>query len=296
MSSFFQHTLAGLVRIRGIGIHTGAEVSLTLKPAPIDAGIVFERTDLADGPHAIAANGESVCETRLGTVIGNQAGVSVSTIEHLMAVFAGLGVDNAVVEIDGPETPIMDGSSAPFLAAVDDVGLRRQDAPRRHILILEPVEVTGPGKRAALVPADRFELAVEIDFDTAAIGRQSLELAMDEAAFRSELANARTFGFLSEVEQLRAAGLGRGASMENAIVIDEDRVLNPEGLQRPDEFVRHKALDALGDLYLLGAPIIGRYEALCSGHALNNALVRALIARPEAWRAVTRAPELAQAV
>ena len=296
MSSFFQHTLAGPVRICGIGIHTGAEVNLTLKAAAIDAGIRFERTDLADGPHVIEASGDSVCETRLGTVIGNAAGVSVSTIEHVMAVFAGIGVDNAVVEIDGPEAPIMDGSSAPFLAAVDAVGLKRQDAPRRHILILEPVEVTGPGKRAALVPADRFEMAVEIDFDTAAIGRQSLELVMDEAAFRSELAEARTFGFLAEVEQLRAAGLGRGASLENAIVIDEDRVLNPEGLQRPDEFVRHKALDALGDLYLLGAPIIGRYESSCSGHALNNALVRALLARPEAWRTVTRTPELAQAV
>jgi len=296
LSSYFQHTLAAPARILGIGIHTGAEVSVIVKPSAPDTGIVFVRTDLPAGPQAITAVGESVCETRLGTVIGNAAGVTVSTIEHLMAVFSGLGVDNALVEIDGPEAPILDGSSALFLAGVDAVGLRRQDAPRRHILILEPVEVSGPGKRAALVPADRFEMAVEIVFDSAAIGRQTLELAVDEAAFRSELAEARTFGFLSEVDQLRAAGLGRGASLENTIVIDQDGVLNPGGLQRPDEFVRHKALDALGDLYLLGAPIIGRYEASCSGHALNNALVRALIARPEAWRYVTHAPELAQAV
>jgi UDP-3-O-[3-hydroxymyristoyl] N-acetylglucosamine deacetylase len=296
LSSFFQHTLAAPARISGIGIHTGAEVSVTVKPSGPDAGIVFVRTDLPDSPRTIHASGESVCETRLGTVIGDGAGATVSTIEHLMAVFAGLGVDNAVVEIDGPETPILDGSSAPFLAAIDQVGLRRQDAPRRHVLILAPVEVTGPGKRAALVPADRFEMAVEIIFDSAAIGRQTLDLAVDEAAFRSELVEARTFGFLSEVDQLRAAGLGRGASLDNTIVVDQDGVLNPEGLQRPDEFVRHKALDALGDLYLMGAPIIGRYEASCSGHALNNALVRALIARPEAWRYVTHAPELAQAV
>lgn len=296
LSSFFQHTLAGPARIREIGIHTGAEVCVTVKPSAPNSGIVFVREDLTEGPQTILAVGEAVCETRLGTVIGNASGATVSTIEHLMAVFAGLGVDNAVVEIDGPEAPILDGSSALLLAAIDEMGLRRQDAPRRHILILEPVEVTGPGKRAALVPADRFEMAVEIIFDSAAIGRQALDLAMDEAAFRTELSDARTFGFLSEVEQLRAAGLGRGASLENTIVVDQDSVLNPEGLLRPDEFVRHKALDALGDLYLLGAPIIGRYEASCSGHALNNALVRALIARPEAWRYVTRAPELAQAV
>lgn len=296
MFSYFQHTLASPLRLSGAGIHSGQDVNLTLKPAPADAGIVFLRTDLEDGPHAIAAVGEAVCDTRLGTVIGAEAGATVSTIEHLMAVFCGLGVDNALIEIDGPEAPILDGSAALILGAIDAVGLRRQDAPRRHILILAPVEVTGPGKRAALVPADAFEMAVEIAFDTPAIGRQSLELALDEAAFRAELADARTFGFLSEVEQLRAAGLGRGASLENTIVIDDDRVINPGGLSRPDEFVRHKALDALGDLYLLGAPIIGRYEASCSGHALNNALVRALIARPEAWRFVTHAPELAQAV
>lgn len=296
MSSFFQHTLAGPVHLSGVGIHTGATVQVCLKPAPADTGVSVVRTDKTDGTHLIAAIASTVCETRLGTVVGNEAGVTVSTIEHLMAAFAGLGVDNAVIELDGPEAPIMDGSSEPFVVAIDKVGLRRLDAPRRHILILEPVEVSAGGATARFLPADQFEMAVEIDFDSPVIGRQSLDMVIDEDSFRSELADARTFGFLAEVEQLRAAGLGRGASLENAIVVDGDKILNPEGLRRPDEFVRHKALDVLGDLYLLGAPIIGRYEASRPGHAINNALVCALIAKPEAWRTVTHAPELAQAV
>jgi UDP-3-O-[3-hydroxymyristoyl] N-acetylglucosamine deacetylase len=206
-----------------------------------------------------------------------------------MAAFAGLGIDNARVELDGPEMPILDGSAADFVEAIDVAGLAELDAPRRSIEILEPVAVEGPGKRAALVPADRFELAVEIIFDAPAIGRQQLELAVDPASFRGEIAPARTFGFIAEVEQLRAMGLGRGASLENTIVVDGERVLNPEIMRRPDDFVRHKALDALGDLALAGHSIRGRYEGSCSGHALNNALVRALMARPEAWRMVTAA-------
>jgi UDP-3-O-[3-hydroxymyristoyl] N-acetylglucosamine deacetylase len=294
--SFFQHTLAGVVRFEGLGIHSGDPVRVALKAAPANAGIVFVRTDLAQAERVIPATAESVSQTRLSTVIGNGAGATVSTIEHLMAVFAGIGVDNAVVEIDGPEAPIMEGSALGMLAAVDKVGLRRQDAPRRHIEVLSPVAIERDGRRAALVPAAQFEMSVEIAFESPAIGRQRLDLCLDESAFRSELADARTFGFLSDVEQLRAAGLGRGASLENTVVIDGDGVLNADGLRRPDEFVRHKALDALGDLYLLGAPIVGRYEARCSGHGLNNALIRALLERPEAWRYVTRAPELARAV
>jgi len=269
---------------------------MTVRPAPADSGVVFVRTDLAVGAGVIPATGDSVCETRLGTTIGNRDGASVSTIEHLMAVLAGLGIDNALVEIDAAEAPIMEGAADEILAAIDGVGLRRQDLPRRHIEILEPVEVVERGKRVALVPADQFEMSVEILFEDALIGHQRLELAIDEATFRDELAGARTFGFLAEVEQLRAAGLGRGASLDNTVVVDGGEVLNPGGLRRPDEFVRHKALDALGDLYLLGAPIVGRYEGRCGGHAMNNALVRALLARPEAWRYVTRTPELAEAV
>jgi UDP-3-O-[3-hydroxymyristoyl] N-acetylglucosamine deacetylase len=259
-----------------------------LKPAPAGAGVSFVRVDL-DGAPAIAARSESVCNTMLATVIGNAAGVTVSTVEHLMATLAGLGVDNALIEIDGPETPIMDGSADDFVAAVDQAGVALQDAPRRFIKILEPIEVTGNGKRAALVPAERFEMSVEIEFDAPAIGRQKVELALDPGSFRAELAGARTFGFIAEVEQLRAAGLGRGASLDNTIVVDGAQILNPDGLRRPDEFVRHKAMDALGDLAMLGAPVIGRYESVRGGHALNNQLVREVLARPQAWRMVTLA-------
>jgi UDP-3-O-[3-hydroxymyristoyl] N-acetylglucosamine deacetylase len=284
-----QTTLAAPALIGGVGIHNGLKVKLFILPAPADSGVVFARTDVEGEKRAIPATADKVCDTRLATVIGNDAGTTVSTVEHLMAAFAGLGVDNAKVELDGPEMPILDGSAIDFVEAIDAAGIVELDAPRRSIEILEPVVVEGPGKRAALVPAERFELAVEIIFDAPAIGRQQLELAVDPASFRAEIAGARTFGFIAEVEQLRAMGLGRGASLENTIVVDGERVLNPETMRRSDDFVRHKALDALGDLALAGHPIRGRYEASCSGHALNNALVRALMARPEAWRMVTAA-------
>lgn len=295
MVSFFQHTLEAPARLTGVGVHGGRTTTLTLTPAPADSGITFLRTDLPHDEGLIRATAESVCDTRLGTVIANAAGARVSTIEHLVAALAAVGVDNLLVKVDGAEAPILDGSSASFLAAIDAVGLRRQTTPRRYIEILETIEVKDQDKRASLRPAARFEVAVEIDFEAPAIGRQGLELVVDEASFRAELAHACTFGFLSEVEQLRAAGLGRGASLANTVVVDGERVLNPELLRGPDDFVRHKALDAIGDLYLAGAPILGRYEALRPGHALNNLLVRALIASPQAWRFVTRSPELAVA-
>jgi UDP-3-O-[3-hydroxymyristoyl] N-acetylglucosamine deacetylase len=284
-----QTTLAKPAHLAGVGIHGGLPVNLAILPSPADSGITFVRTDVDADKQEIAALAERVCDTRLATVIGNDAGTTVSTVEHLMAAFAGMGVDNARVELDGPEMPILDGSSADFAAAIEAAGVVQLDAPRRFIEILERVEVEGPGKRAALSPADRFELSVEIIFDAPAIGRQRLELAVDPVSFRAEIAPARTFGFIAEVEQLRAMGLGRGASLENTIVVDGDRVLNPETMHRPDDFVRHKALDALGDLALAGHPILGRYEASCSGHALNNQLVRALMARPQAWRMTTAA-------
>jgi UDP-3-O-[3-hydroxymyristoyl] N-acetylglucosamine deacetylase len=292
----FQHTVRAPALFAGIGVHTGAYTRVSVRPAPANAGVVFVRTDVTDRDNRVPATGEAVCKTQLGTVIGNAAGVTVSTIEHLMAAFAMLGIDNAVVEVDGPEMPIMDGSSAPFVRILDRAGLRPQEAARNYIEILETVEVTEGDKRAALKPADDFEVAFEIAFDSAAIGRQAVDLAMDEQAFRGELADCRTFGFLREVEALRAIGLARGGSMENAVVIDGDRVLNPEGLRRPDEFVRHKALDAIGDLYVLGAPVIGRFEGVLAGHGLNNALVRALLARPDAWRITTFAEDLREAV
>jgi UDP-3-O-[3-hydroxymyristoyl] N-acetylglucosamine deacetylase len=280
----------------GIGVHSGRRVRATIRPAPVDHGVSFVRTDVRDRDNVVPAHGDKVVQTRMETVIGNAAGVTVATIEHLMAAFAALGVDNAVVELDGPEVPIMDGSALAFVELLDRAGRRPQEAARRYIEILEPVEVRDGDKRASLAPADRFELSVEIGFDSRVIGRQVLDLAVDEASFRLELASARTFGFAHEVEALRNAGLARGGSLENVVVIDGDRVLNPEGLRRPDEFVRHKAVDVLGDLSLLGAPLIGRFEGVYPGHGLNNALVRAVLAQPNAWRACYPAETLAEAV
>lgn len=292
----YQHTVKSPALFAGVGVHTGVYTRAAVRSASPDSGIVFVRTDISDRDNRVPATGEAVCKTQLGTVIGNASGVTVSTIEHLMAALAMLGVDNAIVEIDGPEMPIMDGSAEPFVRVLDRAGLREQAAPRRYLEILQRVDVVDGDKRASLAPSDQFELAFEICFDSAAVGRQSLDLPMDEAAFRTELANCRTFGFLHEVEALRAVGLARGGSMENAVVIDGDRILNPEGLRRPDEFVRHKALDAIGDLYVLGGPLLGRFEGVLAGHGLNNAVVRALLARPEAWRWRTFAEPLRQAV
>jgi UDP-3-O-[3-hydroxymyristoyl] N-acetylglucosamine deacetylase len=291
-----QQTLASAVEFDGLGIHTGRRVCGRIEPAEADAGICFVRTDIADRDPDVPARAERVCETRLGTVIGNAEGVSVSTVEHMMAAFSGLGVDNATVFIDGPEAPIMDGSCEPFVRLIDRAGRRVLGRSRRYIEIIEPVVVTDGDKRAALLPADGFEVAFEILFDDPAIGRQRLDLAIDETVFRRELADARTFGFLHEVEALRSAGLARGGSMDNVVVVDKGAVLNPTGLRREDEFVRHKMLDAIGDLFLLGAPLVGRYEARYAGHALNNALARALLASRGSWRMAAAPGRVAQAV
>lgn len=295
-SGAFQHTVRAPAVFAGVGVHTGAYTRVAVRPAAADTGVVFVRTDITDLDNCVPASAEAVCKTQLGTVIGNEAGVTVATIEHLMAAMVMMGIDNAVVELDGPEMPIMDGSSLPFVQILERAGKRTLNMPRRFIEILDTVEVVDGDKRAALKPAMRFEVAFEISFPSAAIGRQYVDLPMDEHAFRRELADCRTFGFLHEVEALRAMGLARGGSMENAVVIEGDRVLNPEGLRRPDEFVRHKALDAIGDLYVLGAPIIGRFEGELAGHGINNQLVRALLARPDAWRVRTFADEMAIAV
>jgi UDP-3-O-[3-hydroxymyristoyl] N-acetylglucosamine deacetylase len=292
-----EHTLAGAAICAGVGVHTGARVRLSIRPAPAGTGVVFVRTDIKDRDNRIPVTAEAVVSARLGTVIGNAKGVTVSTIEHLMAALSALGVDNAVVELDGPEVPIMDGSATPFVALLDRAGFRRQEAPQRLIEILKPVYVEEGDKSAALYPCDRFEMFFEIEFPTAVIGRQSVDLVVTEDAFRDELAPARTFGFLEEVEALRAAGLGRGASLDNVLVIDGDSLINPEGLRFADEFVRHKAMDAVGDLYVLGAPLLGRFEGRKAGHAINNRLCRELLARPDAWRIVRAgADELARAV
>lgn len=283
LSLSYQHTLAGPAICAGVGLHSGERVRVSIRPAPVGSGIVFVRTDVL-GDNRVPVTAEAVSESRLCTVITNAAGVSVATIEHLMAALAALDVDNAIIELDGPEVPIMDGSALPFVQLLDRAGRRRQDVERQFIEILETIEVVDGDKTARLSPCDRFEMAFEIEFDAKVIGRQSVDLAVTEQSFRDELADCRTFGFLGEVQALRDAGLARGGSLENAVVIDGERVLNPEGLRRPDEFVRHKALDAVGDLYVLGAPLLGRFEGVYAGHALNNKLCRALLAHPHAWR------------
>ena len=289
-----EHTLAGPAICAGVGVHSGERVRLSIRPAPAGHGVVFVRADVRDRDNRVPVSGEAVVDARLNTTIANAEGVTVSTIEHLMAALAALGVSNAVIELDGPELPIMDGSALPFVQLLDRAGFRRQQAPVRYIEILEPIVVEEGDKRAALLPCDRYEMAFEIDFDSAAIGNQRVDFVVDEQTFRDEICAARTFGFAHEVEALRRAGLARGGSLENAVVIDGDAILNPGGLRMEREFVRHKALDAIGDLYVLGAPLLARYEGFKGGHALNNKLVRELLARPEAWRVVIRTPELAQ--
>ena len=295
-SGAFQHTVKSPALFAGVGVHTGEFTQVAVRAAGCDAGIVFVRTDITDRDNRVPVSPEAVCKTQLGTVITNSAGVTVATIEHLMAALVMTGIDNAIVELDGPEMPIMDGSSWPFLKILDRAGRRPQAAARRFLEIIDTVEVVDGDKRATLRPALRFEVAFAIEFPTAVIGRQEIDLPMDELTFRRELADCRTFGFLHEVEALRAIGLARGGSMDNVVVIEGDRVLNPEGLRRPDEFVRHKALDAIGDLYVLGAPILGRFEGELAGHGVNNQLVRALAATPSAWRVRTFADEIDVAV
>ncbi|WP_293825462.1 UDP-3-O-acyl-N-acetylglucosamine deacetylase [uncultured Brevundimonas sp.] len=290
-----ERTIVAPAIIAGVGVHTGRRVRLAVRPAPSGAGIVFVRTDVTDRDNRIPVSGEAVVDARLNTMIANGDDVRLSTIEHLMAAFSALGVSNAVVEVDGPELPILDGSALDFVQLLDRAGFRPQPTPQRYIEILETVHVVEGDKHAALMPCDRFEMRFEIDFPSKAIGNQVIDFVVDEPTFRKEIMACRTFGFAHEVEALRQAGLARGGSLENAVVIDGDDILNPGGLRMEREFVRHKALDAIGDLYVLGAPLLGRYEGYKAGHALNNKLVRQLLANPQAWREVTRVPELAQA-
>ena len=286
-----EHTLAMPAICAGIGLHSGQKVRMVVRPAESGTGIVFVRTDITDLDNKVAATAQNVSQTRLGTVISNEDGVSVSTIEHLMAALCALGVDNAVIELDGPEVPIFDGSAEPFVQLLDQAGFRRQWRLQNVIEILKPIEVFEDDKRAALLPCDRFEMRFEIDFDTKAIGNQVIDLTITEQSFRQELSMARTFGFLNTVESLRAAGLAQGGSLDNALVYDGETLLNEGGLRYEDECVRHKALDAIGDLYVLGMPILGRFEGYKAGHGLNNALVLALLSDPENYRIVVRGLE-----
>ncbi|WP_298354956.1 UDP-3-O-acyl-N-acetylglucosamine deacetylase [Rhodoblastus sp.] len=293
MKQRFQTTLRQrIVLAGGIGVHSGKPVRLVLNPSEADAGLVFLRSGLPDGgSRVIEANWSKVTMTELCTVIGDGAQHMVATIEHLVAALHGLGVDNCLVEVDGPEVPIMDGSAAAFVEAIDRAGIVQLDAPRRYLKLLKPVRVEQGRAFAELLPAEKgFRLDVEIDFKSEAIGRQRKGLDLDPASFRRDLARARTFGFLSDVKRLVTAGFALGASLENSVGIDEDRILNPEGLRYSDEFVRHKMLDAVGDLALAGAPIIGAYRSYCGGHKLNVAVLSALFADRSAYRFIDYAP------
>lgn len=279
-----QSTLRRSVYFSGRGVHSGAPTRIAVRPAPRGHGIVFRRIDVVDGDPVVPARWDGVTDTRLCTRLSNGDGIAVSTVEHLMAALAGLGVDNARVDVDGPELPILDGSAAPFVAAIREAGLAEEDAPRRAVRILRRVAVESDGASAALEPAERFEIDFEIDFPDAAIGRQRRALAIDSESFVRELADCRTFARRAEIEALRAAGLARGGDLRSAVVVDGARVLTPGGLRRPDEPVRHKILDAVGDLALAGGPIIGRYVGRRAGHGTTNRLLRALFDRPDAWR------------
>ncbi len=284
---FKQRTLKSVIRATGVGLHTGEKVAMTLRPAPPNSGIVFRRIDLSK-PVDIVADAFKVTDTRLCSAL-EAGGARVATVEHLMSAFAGLGIDNAFVDLTGSEVPIMDGSAAPFVFLIQSAGIEQQPAPKRFFRIKRPVEVRDGEKWARFEPYDGFKLSFSIEFDHPAFERSAQTATVDfiDTSYVKEVARARTFGFIQEVEALRDSGLALGGSMDNAIVVDEYRVLNAEGLRYTDEFVKHKLLDAIGDLYLIGHPLIGAFSAHKSGHALNNRLLRAALGLEGAWEWVT---------
>ena len=280
MGTASQRTLKTAIGCRGIGLHSGCKVAMTLHPAPPDTGIAFRRTG---SPTEIRANWANAIDSPLCTALSNGEGMRIGTVEHLMAALAGAAIDNAVVELDGPEVPIMDGSAAPFLFLIECAGIVEQDAARRAIKILKPVSVAEADATAALYPAHGLSMSFEIDFDNPLICRQDICLEFEAGTFRTELSRARTFGLLDEVDRLRQAGFARGGSLDNAVVVGHDQVLNIGGLRYADEFVRHKLLDAFGDLYLAGGPLVGAFRGVRSGHAHTRRLLAALFADGEAW-------------
>ncbi|HEX5693734.1 MAG TPA: UDP-3-O-acyl-N-acetylglucosamine deacetylase [Arenimonas sp.] len=281
-----QRTLKNVIRATGVGLHSGEKVYLTLRPAPVDAGIVFRRVDL-DPVAEIPARAHLVTETMLCTGLSRDGG-KVMTVEHLMSAMAGLGIDNAYVDLSAPEVPIMDGSAGPFVFLLQSAGIAEQQAPKRFIRIRRPVEVRDGDKVARFEPHEGFRIGFTVEFAHPAIpaSLSRAEVDFSTTSYVKEVSRARTFGFMHDLEFMRERNLGLGGSMDNAIVLDEFRVLNEDGLRYADEFVRHKILDAVGDLYLAGRPIIGAFEGFKSGHALNNKLVRALMAEPSAWEEV----------
>jgi len=282
-----QRTLKTAIKTTGVGLHTGVRVELVLRPAAPDTGVVFHRVDLAP-PVAVPADARHVGDTRLSSTLKHQ-GASISTVEHILSALAGLGIDNLHIDIAGPEIPIMDGSAAPFVFLLHSAGIVEQDAPKRYLRIVAPIEVKDGDKWARFDPFNGFKLDFTIDFPHPVFGSENRHVVIDfaEHSYVKEVARARTFGFMQDVEAMRAAGLALGGSLQNAVVLDEFRVLNAEGLRYDNEFVKHKVLDAIGDLYLLGHPLIGQYTAYKSGHGLNNALARSLLAHLEAFELTT---------
>ncbi|MDZ4298771.1 MAG: UDP-3-O-acyl-N-acetylglucosamine deacetylase [Moraxellaceae bacterium] len=287
-----QRTVKQVIRASGIGLHSGEKVLLALRPAPPDTGIVFRRTDL-DPPINVPAQAELVRETMMSSSLVNGE-VKVGTVEHLMSALAGLGIDNAVIDVSAPEIPIMDGSAGPFVFLIQAAGIVEQDAPKRFARILRRIEVRDGDKIAAFEPYNGFKVSFTIDFDHPAFHDDHRWATVDfsTTAYVNEVSRARTFGFLRDIEYLRANNLAKGGSMDNAIVVGDEGIMNTDGLRYEDEFVRHKMLDAIGDLYLFGHSILGAYEGYKSGHALNNQLLRAMYANPDAWEMVTFDNEL----
>jgi UDP-3-O-[3-hydroxymyristoyl] N-acetylglucosamine deacetylase len=292
MNTGQQTTLRERAILVGTGVHTNTPVRLILHPSDVNSGIVFLRTGLpGHRDRLIEAKWSKVSMTELCTVIGEPSDATVATVEHLLAALAGLGIDNVLVEIDGPEVPIMDGSAADFVEAIDQAGVVQLAAPRRYLKILKPVRVEKGRAFSELHPAESgFRLDVEIDFDSQLIGRQKKVIDLDSRSFRRDLSRARTFGFVHQVEELWKRGFALGSSLENSVALDGDRILNPEGLRYRDEFVRHKALDALGDLALAGAPIIGSYRSFCGGHRMNVAVLESLFADRSAFAFIESPP------
>ena len=281
-----QRTLAKSVHVTGVGLHSGERVALTLHPAPENSGIAFRRTDLSGKEgEVIALTPFLINDTRLSSTVVTEHNVRVGTIEHIMSALAAYGIDNALIELNAPEIPIMDGSSLPFIYLLQDAGIVNQKAQKRFLRILKTVEVRDPAKWVRFTPYNGFKITLTIDFDHPVFNRsnQTFEIDFAGQSYVDEIARARTFGFMQEVELMRSHNLGLGGNLNNAIVIDDTDVLNPEGLRYPNEFVRHKILDAIGDLYIVGAPIIGAFEGYKSGHAINNALLRAVLADESAY-------------
>lgn len=282
-----QQTLKNTIRATGVGLHSGQKIYLTLRPAAINTGIVFRRVDL-DPVVEIKATATNVTETTLSTTLSNGS-AKVSTVEHLLSALAGLGIDNLYVEVSAPEVPIMDGSAGPFVFLIESAGIEQQEAPKEFIRIKKKISVSDGDKTASFTPYNGFKVGFSIDFDHPVINKQNkyTEVNFSSTSFVREVSRARTFGFLRDIEYLRANNLALGGSMDNAIVIDEFKILNEDGLRYEDEFVKHKVLDAIGDLYLLGKSLIGEFQGHKSGHGLNNKLLRELMNNPDAWEIVT---------